>query len=244
MLNYCLHNFLTIRKQATFLSLSVDLIYDILDHDDLNITDEQILYDTVLLWIKLEENRKSSIGKILETVRLPIMSPKFLLDVAMKESVFKENPAAQTLLQEAQRYVMIPNGSENKRTRKRNNYKNKSEELHYAVIGGLDDERSPPENCHFLKIKSGDDRKASPESGISCNSPLISASHTFEVAKSEIKMAKIPKECIAFSSCMINNNILVTGGVKDGKAVSDCWIYITDLNQWHAIAPLHSFFKK
>jgi BTB And C-terminal Kelch len=67
------------------------------------------VYSALLLWIKHDEkNRQSSVCDLLKHIRLPLITPTYLVDIISNEALIKNNIASRDLLDEAIFYHLLP----------------------------------------------------------------------------------------------------------------------------------------
>ncbi len=68
-------------KSNELLALNVDQLVELLSTDDLNVKNEEIVFDTTLRWINHDpENRKQFIINLLKCVRLGLLSTQFFVE--------------------------------------------------------------------------------------------------------------------------------------------------------------------
>jgi kelch-like protein 18 len=136
--NFINRNFNKIINTSEFLNLQSSELCDILSRDELNVDSEEQVYDALIRWIKNDEKNNSKfLFDLLKCVRLPLVTPIYLVENISNEPLIKNNLNSRDLLDEAIYYHLLPD--------KRNQYKtfnlkprccNDSFGLIYA-IGGL-----------------------------------------------------------------------------------------------------------
>ena len=78
--------------------------------DDLDVKDEMMVFDTVVQWIEHDlPNRKKFFKSLLEHVRLPLLPPKYLVDVVEKSCYVKTDLQCRDLVDEAKNRHLLPN---------------------------------------------------------------------------------------------------------------------------------------
>ena len=106
---YTQDHFLDVCKNQEFFLLNTGQLCDILVGEDINVSSEEQIFSCVLSWINHDyEARKSAIGDILMHVRLPLLSPKFLVDEVARFPAIAENTFCKDLLLEAMKYHLVP----------------------------------------------------------------------------------------------------------------------------------------
>ena len=106
---YTQDNFLDVCKNQEFFLLNSEQLCDILTGDDINVTSEEQIFTCIQNWINHDfDARKSSIADILLNVRLPLLSPKFLVDEVAHYPAIADNEKCKDLLLEAMKYHLVP----------------------------------------------------------------------------------------------------------------------------------------
>lgn len=90
-----------------FLSLDSSELVEILKDDELNAPNEEVVCDAVLRWLHKDDFRRKCLDDVLEHVRLPFVSPEYLLDT-FENSITRPNDRCRVILEEAKRYHMLP----------------------------------------------------------------------------------------------------------------------------------------
>ena len=76
-------------KSNEFLALHVDELVEILSSDDLNVKNEEIVFDAILRWINHDpENRKQYIINLLKCVRLGLLSTQYFVEKVKVSQIF------------------------------------------------------------------------------------------------------------------------------------------------------------
>jgi len=138
--DFILETFLDVCKQEEFLELNESKLIEILSNNDIYVESEEAVFLAAVRWLDRDRaSRGPNFHRVLEHVRLPLVSPYFLHDCVDKQEVVKENPKCRELLQEAVAFHLLPDRRHemrNHRTRPR-----KSSGLVEVIIlvGGEDD---------------------------------------------------------------------------------------------------------
>ncbi|XP_067881949.1 kelch-like protein 20 isoform X3 [Heterodontus francisci] len=106
-LDYILQHFSVVHMQEEFLSLSAEKLTEIIASDELSITTEEMVFEAVVLWLEKDHSRKQNFEKILEHVRLPLISPYYIHDIIESLSIVQESLACQRLISEAKDYLLL-----------------------------------------------------------------------------------------------------------------------------------------
>ncbi|KAL1254065.1 hypothetical protein QQF64_016294, partial [Cirrhinus molitorella] len=114
---FALQNFPDVAGQDEILSVSKEDLVNYLSNDSLNTKAEELVYETVIKWIKKDPvNRVQHISELLAVVRLPFIHPSYLLNVVDNEELIKSSEACRDLVNEAKRYHMLPHARQEMQT--------------------------------------------------------------------------------------------------------------------------------
>nr|WEX30530.1 Kelch-like protein 29b-A-2 [Carassius gibelio] len=114
---FALQNFPDVAGQDEILSISKEDLINYLSNDSLNTKAEELVYETVIKWIKKDPvSRVQHISELLAVVRLPFIHPSYLLNVVDNEELIKSSEACRDLVNEAKRYHMLPHARQEMQT--------------------------------------------------------------------------------------------------------------------------------
>ncbi|KAL9951448.1 hypothetical protein ACROYT_G044109 [Oculina patagonica] len=78
-LDFIHRNFVEVSKQDEFLQLTKSVLLQLLESEELKIESEEQVFEAALRWVLYDLSRgREALGNILERIRLPLISPKFL----------------------------------------------------------------------------------------------------------------------------------------------------------------------
>uniref|UniRef100_A0A8C5H0T6 Kelch like family member 10 n=1 Tax=Gouania willdenowi TaxID=441366 RepID=A0A8C5H0T6_GOUWI len=107
--HFICENFEDVSLCEEFLKLTKEELADILGQDDLNVTQESEVYESVLRWINYRpEERQGDISTLLPKVRLGLMDKRFVRDIVLNNDVVKTNPESHLLVSETLRVMSQP----------------------------------------------------------------------------------------------------------------------------------------
>ncbi|XP_023691353.1 kelch-like protein 24 isoform X1 [Paramormyrops kingsleyae] len=106
-MDYILQHFSAVCHQEEFLSLCADKLTEIISSDHLNVPKEETVFEATMLWLNKCATRKTSFEKVLEHIRLPLMSPYYLHDAVESLPVVRESLRCQRLISEAKDYLLL-----------------------------------------------------------------------------------------------------------------------------------------
>ena len=101
--------FLDVCKNQEFFLLNSEQLCEILIGEEINVVSEEQIFTCVMSWVNHDfEARKSTIADILVNVRLPLLSPKFLVDEVATSPGIADSNDCKDLLLEAMKYHLVP----------------------------------------------------------------------------------------------------------------------------------------
>ncbi|TSK77144.1 Kelch-like protein 20 [Bagarius yarrelli] len=106
-MEYIQQHFSTVCKQEEFNSLCADKLTEIISSDHLNVPREETVFEAAMLWLDKCVSRRQSFEKVLEHIRLPLISPYYIHDVIESLDVVKESRKCQELISEAKDYLLL-----------------------------------------------------------------------------------------------------------------------------------------
>ncbi|XP_054615432.1 kelch-like protein 20 isoform X2 [Dunckerocampus dactyliophorus] len=210
-MDYILEHFSCVCQQEEFLSLCVDKLTEILASDDVNVSSEELVFEAAMLWLNKCPSRKQSFDKVLEHVRLPLISPYYLHDVIESLDVVKENQGCQRLISEAKDYLLLKDRRRElfcPRTRPRRST-GASEVI--ITVGGEDDKV-------VLRSVESFDPMTNKWKNLACL-PFAVSKHGLVVSDSTLYLAG--------------------GEFPDGSASRELWRYDPCFNSWMEMAPMN-----
>ncbi|XP_060870526.1 ring canal kelch homolog isoform X2 [Metopolophium dirhodum] len=105
---YIKKNFLEIVKCDEFLFLPFEEVIKLISCEDLNVSFEEKVFECVINWVKYELNcRKDILPKLMEQVRLPLVSKKYILKEVLKEPLLNESSKCKDYVIEALNFHLI-----------------------------------------------------------------------------------------------------------------------------------------
>lgn len=139
---YILKHFVSLVESEEFLALSSDAVESLIKCDNLTVPSEEAVFEAVISWIKQDEaSRRDFLPKMLQYVRLPLLTPRYLTDTVDNEKLIKQSLDCRDLVDEAKKYHLRPDcrcSMQNSRTKSRIG----QSEVMY-VLGGFGNLQSP-----------------------------------------------------------------------------------------------------
>lgn len=109
---YLQNNFCDVIESDEFLLLPINDLIEIISNDELNVNNEETVYQAVINWIKQNENeRKQYIGQLMYHVRLPLLDTKFLVTKVGTNPLIRHDQVCRDLLDEAKDFHLLKDKS-------------------------------------------------------------------------------------------------------------------------------------
>ena len=197
-----------------FKEMSCSELVDVIKDDDIRVDDEDVVVECVLDWVGRDvNNRTSSFETVLERVRLPYCSSKYLWH--MKNTCQLLTPKCVQYVNEALSFQADPahqHEVSSCRTHPRRHFRVKRR---IVVAGGLTRSEQGPNVQNNVCQYYNDDT--------SCWETLTEMP---------------PSVGRFYSVCYLDRSLLLTGGSKGGVALNQCWLYDLATKKWEAMTPL------
>lgn len=129
-----------ISQVPKFLNLQSNTIIDIFADNKLQVASEVMVYEAAMAWIKYDpESREKELSSVLESIRLPLLPKRYLVNVVGKEDMIEENSDAMKKYSMALKSQL---GGESKRVNARHNpmhgmrggYEKMSKSIRHSII--------------------------------------------------------------------------------------------------------------
>ncbi|XP_023991444.1 kelch-like protein 4 isoform X2 [Salvelinus sp. IW2-2015] len=106
--NYTMEHFLEVIQNQEFLLLPTAEIVKLLASDDINVPDEETIFQALMTWVRFDvQHRQQDLGVLLAYIRLPLLPPQLLADLE-NNTMFSDDLECQKLLMEAMKYHLLP----------------------------------------------------------------------------------------------------------------------------------------
>uniref|UniRef100_A0A8C6Q1T7 Kelch-like protein 20 n=1 Tax=Nothobranchius furzeri TaxID=105023 RepID=A0A8C6Q1T7_NOTFU len=103
------HNFQEVMESEEFMLLPANQLIDIISSDELNVRSEEQVFNAVMAWVKYGiQERRPQLPQVLQHVRLPLLSPKFLVGTVGSDPLIKSDEECRDLVDEAKNYLLLP----------------------------------------------------------------------------------------------------------------------------------------
>uniref|UniRef100_A0A670XUB6 Kelch like family member 2 n=1 Tax=Pseudonaja textilis TaxID=8673 RepID=A0A670XUB6_PSETE len=92
-----------------FLSLGVEQVCSLISSDKLTVASEEKVFEAVIAWVNYDKNvRQELMARLMEHVRLPLLSKDYLVQRVEEEILVKNSSACKDYLIEAMKYHLLP----------------------------------------------------------------------------------------------------------------------------------------
>ncbi|XP_034454016.1 kelch-like protein 4 isoform X1 [Hippoglossus hippoglossus] len=106
--HYTMEHFLEVIQNQEFLLLPTAEIVKLLSSDDINVPDEETIFQALMMWVRYDvQHRQKDLGVLLAYIRLPLLPPQLLADLE-NNKMFSDDLECQKLLMEAMKYHLLP----------------------------------------------------------------------------------------------------------------------------------------
>ncbi|XP_028314932.1 LOW QUALITY PROTEIN: kelch-like protein 3 [Gouania willdenowi] len=106
---YAEQHFADVVQCEEFLSLSLQQVCSLISSDKLTVSTEEKVFEAMISWIKHDKpTRLEHMPKLMEHVRLPLLSRDYLVQIVEEEALIKNNNTCKDFLIEAMKYHLLP----------------------------------------------------------------------------------------------------------------------------------------
>uniref|UniRef100_A0A3Q2Q8S9 Kelch-like protein 20 n=1 Tax=Fundulus heteroclitus TaxID=8078 RepID=A0A3Q2Q8S9_FUNHE len=262
------HNFQEVMESEEFMLLPANQLIDIISSDELNVRSEEQVFNAVMAWVKYSiQERRPQLPQVLQHVRLPLLSPKFLVGTVGSDPLIKSDEECRDLVDEAKNYLLLPQERplmQGPRTRPRKPIR--CGEVLFAVGGWCSGdaissvERYDPQTNEWRMVASMSKRRCGV--GVSVLDDLLYAvgGHDGSSYLNSVERLYDPKtnqwssDVAPTSTCRTSVGVAVLGGFlyavggQDGvsclniveryRLVSVLERYNPQENRWHTVSPM------
>ncbi|XP_034037888.1 kelch-like protein 3 isoform X2 [Thalassophryne amazonica] len=106
---YAEQHFDEVAHGEEFLGLSLQEVCSLISSDKLTVSAEEQVFEAMMTWIKHDKlARLEYMPKLIEHVRLPLLSREYLVQIVEKDVLIKNNNTCKDFLIEAMKYHLLP----------------------------------------------------------------------------------------------------------------------------------------
>nr|XP_055028075.1 kelch-like protein 29 isoform X2 [Misgurnus anguillicaudatus]XP_055028076.1 kelch-like protein 29 isoform X2 [Misgurnus anguillicaudatus] len=210
---FALQNFPEVAGQDEILNISKEDLVSYMSNDSLNTKAEELVYETVIKWIKKDPSgRVQHLSELLAVVRLPFIHPSYLLNVVDNEELIKSSEACRDLVNEAKRYHMLPHARQEMQTPRTRPRLSAGVAEVIVLVGGR-------------QVVGMNQRSLT---AVTCFNPQNNKWYP---------LASLPFYNREFFSVIsAGDNIYLSGGTESGVTLADVWCYMSLLDNWNLVS--------
>ncbi|XP_052504378.1 kelch-like protein 29 isoform X4 [Budorcas taxicolor] len=210
---FALQIFPEVAAQEEILSISKDDFIAYISNDSLNTKAEELVYETVIKWIKKDPvSRAQYAAELLAVVRLPFIHPSYLLNVVDNEELIKSSEACRDLVNEAKRYHMLPHARQEMQTPRTRPRLSAGVAEVIVLVGGRQMVGMTQRSLVAVTCWNPQNNKWYP-------------------------LASLPfYDREFFSVVSAGDNIYLSGGMESGVTLADVWCYMSLLDNWNLVS--------
>ena len=198
-------------KGEEFLQLSHKELACLLESDELNVQNEEMVFESVINWARYDiESRKASLALVLQHVRLPLLSPNYLVSKVSSEPLIRADQACRDLVDEAKDYLLLP-------------------DQRSKLQGPRTQPRRLGQGCEVLYAVGG-----------WCSGEAMSMVERYDCHSNEWKMvATMSKRRCGVGVAVVNDFLFAIGGHDGSQYLCSVERYNPKTNQWSStISPM------
>ncbi|XP_059377273.1 kelch-like protein 3 [Carassius carassius] len=106
---YTEQHFTDVMLGEEFMGLSLQQVCSLISSDKLTVSTEEKVFEAMIAWIKHDkEARLEHMPKLMEHVRLPLLSRDYLVQIVEEDPLIKNNNTCKDFLIEAMKYHLLP----------------------------------------------------------------------------------------------------------------------------------------
>ena len=215
---FALDNFSVVVDYDEFLELPLDRLISYLSSDLIDVSKEEIVYDSALKWVKYDlDNRKHCLGDVLNHVRLATVDVHYLEDVVAVEPLVNNFERCRIIVDDAKRY-------------------------HETLTNQLGQRRRSMQPDTVIPRPSTVAKDVIVMvGGINGVSYILQAVEMYEPHKNKWSpLPEMPEMASWFSVAALQNDIYVCGGILDGHIISNVYKFESLKRRWVEVQPMRT----
>ncbi|XP_054287348.1 kelch-like protein 12 [Macrosteles quadrilineatus] len=257
--DFALQNFWEVCHQEEFLTLTAAKLVELTSSDELEVEKEETVFQAVAKWYNHKpEARKPEFAKVLETVRLPLLSPYFLHDCVESLPVVRQSPECYRYVEEAKLYHLLPDRRA-ELTSERTKPRNSADTIEVIVAVGGEDEKVVLRSveCYCVKTRTWRSMACLPFA-VSKHGLVASGKNTLYLAGGEfpdgsasrsvwrydpaldmwLEMASMLVPRSELGLAMLDGCVYAVGGWEGSFRLDSVERYDPSTNSWNLIEPM------
>ncbi|XP_072112020.1 kelch-like protein 2 isoform X4 [Mobula birostris] len=242
-----------------FLNLGIDQVCGLIASDMLTISSEEKVFEAVIAWVKHDkEPRQEHMARLMEHVRLPLLTREYLVQRVEEEALVKNNNACKDYLIEAMKYHLLPVDQralmKTTRTRLRTPA---SVPKVLVVVGGQAPKAIRSVECYdfaeerWYQVAELPSRRC--RAGVMCMGGLVYAVGGFNgslrvrtvdsydpVKDQWLNNANMQDRRSTLGAAVLNGMLYAVGGFDGSTGLSSVEVYNAKANEWSHVAPMNT----
>ncbi|KAK3862834.1 hypothetical protein Pcinc_031337 [Petrolisthes cinctipes] len=209
---FILRHFAEVLNGEEWLGLPVEKVVEIMSAEELEVEREEQVFHAATVWLHHSYQTRAPIfHKVLECVRLALVSPYFLVDIVEGESAVRSSPECRVVVEEARMYHLLPDRRHHLASPRTRPRRNTNTTIVIVAVGGED-------NKLVLRSVECFDPQAHSWRSLSCL-PFAVSKHGLVVSGENVLY-------------------LAGGELPDGTVTRCLSRYDPVLDGWHDLAPM------
>lgn len=211
--SFTLRHFREVTHQEEFLSLTRNKLVEFIKSDDLEVESEDSVFEAILAWLNFNSDvRREGFDRVLQHVRLPLLSPYYLEDQVSPIIAIAQSPECRVLVEEAKKFHLLPDRRREATTVQSTPRKAMGISDVIVAVGGEDDK---------VVLRS-----------VECFDPIKSR---------WLSLACLPFAVSKHGLVVSGQNLLYMAGGEypDGSASKSLWRYDPVFDQWQEMASMN-----
>ncbi|XP_039631374.1 kelch-like protein 3 [Polypterus senegalus] len=210
-MEFILQHFSTVCRQEEFLSLCADKLTEIIASDELNVEKEETVFEAVMLWLEKNADRQHAFEKVLEHIRLPLISPYYIHDIIETQPVIKDSLPCQRLISEAKDYLLL-------------------QDRRGELYGPRTRPRRSTGTSEVIITVGGEDDKV-----------VLRSVESFDTITNQWRSLSCLPFAVSKHGLVVSGSILYLAGGEfpDGSASREMWRYDPCFDTWQEMAPMN-----
>lgn len=210
---YSLRHFNEIVAHEEFLDLDDSDLIELIRSSEIEVNSEEDVYKALMDWVVYKESERGpKLSQLLEYVRLPLLSARFITDVVDDQILIKSSLRCRDLLDEAKRFHLRPELRANMQMEKNQPRYGASEVM--VILGGFGIEQTPISSVETYNPKS----------------------------ENWMNILPFSKKRRYLSAVAIDNRIYVIGGYDTHSRLNTVECLDFSINEdgiWYSVSPMH-----
>lgn len=215
--NFLMSRFVDVAERSEeLMELSIDELIPILKSDDLNVSNEEIVWETAIKWIdKDPEQRREHTAELMRCVKLGLLETSYFTEKVKKHHYVENNTACMPVVNETLYFLY------------------ELETISRKTVRVETPMLARPRNPHVILFTVGGWSNSAPSSII----------ETYDTrADRWIQVLEVdPEGPRAYHKCaVIGYEIYIIGGFNGAEYFRSCRCFNAVTKEWRSIAPMHS----